>query len=295
MERELFALLMAVLDQFPEARRRLPKAQYTHRQVLAVWLWATLHDRPISWAVQRRNWPWHDRTRPLPSGSTVSRRLRDPQVVALIERWVMSANRDAAGPSGPLLMDGKPLPVAGHSRDRDAGVGRTTRAMGRGYKLHAIVDLPGNLHAFRVEPLQVSEQAAAHLMLDALASSSGRTPPWRVLLADGNYDSNKLHDHAAACRLRLRTPRRYRHALGLGHQRHSPHRLASLREIAERPEVLLPRRRIEGIFGTMGNVVGGLSPLPNHVRGLRRVRRWVSAKLLIDAAHRRKRTRRIIA
>ncbi|MEM6312981.1 MAG: hypothetical protein AAF743_02795 [Planctomycetota bacterium] len=45
------------------------------------------------------------------------------------------------------------------------------------------------------------------------------------------------------------------------------------------------RRDIEGRFGTQGNEVGGLGPLPNHVRRLHRVQRWVAGKLLINAAH----------
>lgn len=92
MERELFTWLMQALSTHPRSRHRPAKATYAHHHVLAVWLWAVLHDRPVSWAVQRRHWPWHDRVRPLPSGATVSRRLRDPEVVALIHAWVIAVN-----------------------------------------------------------------------------------------------------------------------------------------------------------------------------------------------------------
>ena len=91
--------------------------------------------------------------------------------------------------------------------------------------------------------------------------------------------------------VQLIAARRYKKAKGLGHHRHSPHRLVALDMQQRDPKILEPRRRIEGHFGTMGNVIGGLAPLPNAVRGLPRVKRWVTAKLLIDALHRLRRTR----
>ena len=289
MERELFTRLMCSLMALPQARRRPAKSTFHDHHVLAVWLWAVLHERPISWATRRVNWPVHDRLRPLPSDATMSRRLRDPQLLALIQTWGSRLGpSQAPGDDRPWVLDGKPLPVSGHSQDRDAGVGRTSGGMGRGYKLHAIVDLDGDFKVFTVEPLNVSEQAAAHTLLD-------RLPPrgdTRRLLADGNYDSNKLYDHAPRRGLSLVAARRYPQAKGLGHHRHSPHRLAALEHQRRDPEVLRPRRRIEGHFGTLGNAVAGLAPLPNHVRSLRRVRLWVHGKLLIHAAHQQRRRQR---
>jgi len=34
-----------------------PRMQYSHAYIALVWLWAVLHDRPMSWACQVANWP----------------------------------------------------------------------------------------------------------------------------------------------------------------------------------------------------------------------------------------------
>ena len=232
MERELFALLLSMLDELDGVRHRPRKCQYTDRDILVVLLWAVLHDRPIDWACKRKNWPTHDRTRPLPSGSTMSRRLRTESVCDLLLHWLLAAN--LVCDDGPLILDAKALAVAWHSTDPDAGIGRGVGQLSKGYKLHAIVDRDGNLRAFAVFSLNVSEQAAAEHLIDQLPQEHGR-----ILLAE--------------------------------------------------------RRLIEGCFGTLGNVVGGLSSLPNWVRHWDRVERWVICKFLIDAAHRRKRKHQIAA
>lgn len=282
MERELFVTLLEALRTLSDAGGRPAKCRYADAQVVVVLLWATLHDRPISWACRREHWPWHDRTRPLPSGSTMSRRLRTPGVRTRL-LLVLAALAVPAAP-GVLILDAKPLPVSGHSADPDAGYGRGAGGMGRGYKLHAITDTAGNVLVFEVLALSTSEQAAARMLLARLP-----VLPGGLLLADGNYDSSELYDLAAARGLQLLASRRYQHAKGLGHHRHSPRRLEGLRLLAERPELHRPRRLIEGHFGTLGNVIGGLAPLPHSVRRRHRVGRWVTAKLIIDAPHRRRR------
>lgn len=281
MERELFTVIVEALNTLPEARRRPAKSRYSHRQVLAVAFWAALHDRPISWATQRRNWPFHDRTRPMPSNATMSRRLRDPVIARITDRlieslWVRGDNRRT------LILDGRPLVVATHSCDISATFGYGAGGKRRGYKLHAIVDLLGNCRARRVEPLNVSEQTVAYEMIAALEHRAAD-----ILLADGMYDSNRLYGIAGDRGIQLLAERRYKKAKGVGHHRHSVHRLRGLEIMKDDPDVLKERRFIESCFGTQGNQVGGLGPLPNHVRGLDRVRRWVSLKLVIDAAHRK--------
>ena len=71
----------------------------------------------------------------------------------------------------------------------------------------------------------------------------------------------------------------------MGNHWHSAHRLRAIEMMKNDPGALRGRRFVESCFGTQGNVTGGLGPLPNHVRGLERVRRWVALKLAIDAAH----------
>lgn len=290
MERELFVLLMGVLDSTIGSFHRPSKCQFRDRDIILVWLWAVLHDRPIDWACRRCNWPWHDRTRPLPSGSTMSRRLRCASVCDLKQAVLVALRITDDVASRLLIMDGKPLMVSGNSADRDVGFGRACGVMGRGYKLHAIMDLAENTLVYEVLPLNISEQHAARLMLARL-----NAPPGTQLLADANYDASSLYDLAAARGVQMIAPNRCRNARGLGHRYQSPHRLRALELQRLDPDVLRPRRRIESAFGTLGNVIGGLAPLPNSVRGLARVQRWVTGKLIIDAAHRRRRRGKLTA
>lgn len=285
MERELFNDLMARLARQPQARHRPPKSTYTHLNVLAVMLWATLHDRPISWATQRRNWPTHDRTRPLPSNATMTRRLRQPIINELLEQLAKPMTLGGEG-QRTLLIDGRPLTIARHSRDADARYGRAAGGMGKGYKLHQIVDLQGNCKAWRVTPLNINEKQPALKMIEQLEPGQADT-----LLADNNYDANKLYEAAGQRGIQMLAPRRA-NAKRIIINRQSVWRLRAIELLAKDPGLLGPRRFIETCFAVQGNTVGGLGPLPNHVRGLRRVTRWVAAKLAIDAAHRQRRNQR---
>lgn len=287
MERELFMSLLRTATDLAGANRRPLRAAYTNLNILTVLLWAALNDRPISWAVDRKNWPLCLRRRPLPSSATMSRRLRDPVIALLINELITRLHVDGDG-QRTLIIDGRPLTIANHSVDHDAGFGRAVGGVRRGYKLHMIADLLGNCRAFVVQNLRVSEQTAACQLIVEL-------PPGEhdQLLADANYDSNELYELAGSRGVQMLAARRYRNARSIGHRRHSVHRLRGLQIMASDPSCLDRRRVIEGMFGTQGNVIGGLGPLPNHVRRLRRVRLWVAAKLAIDAAHRRRRTGQI--
>lgn len=280
MERELFTVLMRALDSISATRQRPYKGTYTHRSVLAVAIWAAIHDRPISWATQTGNWPSHDRTRALPSSATMSRRLRSDAIVAIIDTLPGLLRLHGRG-ERTLIIDGRALTIARHSADPDAKFGRASGGLGRGYKLHAIVDSLGNCRDFRLEPLNISEQVVAHKMITRLEPGEADT-----LLGDKNYDSNKLYEIAGERGVQLIAPRRYEKAKGIGHHWHSEHRLRALGMLREDPGVMRGRRFIESCFGTQGNRIGGLGPLPNHVRRLGRVPLWVALKLAIDAAHR---------
>jgi hypothetical protein len=288
MERELFTIIKDALDSIPQASARPSKCQYTDRDILLTTVWATLHDRPVDWACKRCNWPWHDRTRPLPSGATVSRRARSEAVATLRAQLLTELRVDAFDRA--LLLDAKALPVSGHSSDRDAKAGYYSSGIARGFKLHMIADSAGNPLAFDVAPLNVHETTMARVLLDRVPPKPGAT-----LLADGAYDCNDLYDAAWTKGVQMIAAPRRKNAQTIGHRRHSPRRLIAIHIRAIDPSVLAPRRRIESHFGTMGNVVGGLSPLPNHVRGLRRVKQWVTLKLVVDAAHRRRRRQRATA
>jgi hypothetical protein len=117
------------------------------------------------------------------------------------------------------------------------------------------------------------------------------------VLADSNYDSNRLHE---VCwqrgNLQLVSPRRYGSKHGHGHRLQSPGRMRS-KHLLENPacrfgqQLFAQRPFIERFFGSLTNFGGGLTHLPPWVRTHRRVRQWVQAKLIIHALkHRLKST-----
>ena len=123
MERELWPPLYRLVRETAKDFRQ----KYVHYQpwvLVAVMLWAALHDRPVSWACEPRHWstttlrPWV-----LPSGSTLSRRL-DRAALGLFWRALGDRARGAGDPALIAFIDGKPLPVGGNSKDPDARFGR---------------------------------------------------------------------------------------------------------------------------------------------------------------------------
>ena len=279
MERELWWELYTELLRFDRCVG-VRGEYFSDGAVAAVQLWAAVHDRPTSWACDPRNWSAVEPPFDLPSQPTMSRRLRKPGVAALLDA-VEGGYRGGGGLV--KLLDGKPLPVGGHSTDRDSDWGRGVRGEARGYKLHAAWgDGPVPL-AWEVAPMSKAEPAVARRLVRRL----GERGEAGYLLADKGYDSNPLHDLAAANGLQLVAPRK-RPGAGWGHRRHSPWRRRSA-ELTEGggafAAALLPLRdRVERRLGNLCSFGGGLQPLPSWARRRRRVTLWVQAKILINAA-----------
>jgi hypothetical protein len=269
MERELWKTLYRLTRQLSSDRSG---HAYPISWIVGVYLWAVVHDRPVSWACRPENWPSSWR---LPSQSTVSRRLRTAAAVELIERLRKHCWRSSHPPEVSFL-DGKPLPVGGFTKDPEATRGHGVGGPARGYKLHAVWTLDA-LAPCEVQPLNVSEQTVARRLLRQVGGGS--------VLADGNYDSNPLHEIAARAGVTLIAPQR-RPGKALGHRRHSAGRLQALALLTTNAgqELYKQRTYIEQRFAQLTNFGGGLGPLPNWVRRLRRVRLWVDAKLCIHAA-----------
>jgi len=282
MEHQLFKAIVATLAALDNPRTPA-RFDFPDERVVQIFYWAVIHDRPTRWACDRRNWPLHLRRRPLPSPSTMSSRLRSARVVALLTR----PERRVTAPKGPALywmIDGKPLAIGGCSKDRQAGYGRAAGCKAKGYKLHALVGTDGSVACWRVAPMNKDERVmAARLIRHA--------PPEVVgyVAADGNYDSNRLHEVCGARvpgGLQLVTPRRYGPGNGTGHRKQTPGRLRSI-ELTETPtagfgpRLLADRAEVERRFGNLTNWWGGLSCLPAWVRTHRRVYRWVQAKLAL--------------
>lgn len=285
MEHQLWRAILPLLvrlDQTPQPTRHT----YSDSDILAVYLWAVLHDRTQAWACDPRHWPIHRRRRPLPSESTLSKRLRTPSVVALFATLFATLTTPVT-PGVFWMMDGKPLPVSGVSGDADAAWGRGAGGLACGYKLHAILNMRGEVAACEVAPMNIDERVVAGRLL-ATTQLQG------YVVADANYDSNRLHDCCdAAGDRQLITPRRYaRTARSTGHRPQSVGRRRCL-ELWGQPAprfidgLLHARGEIERRFGTLVCTAGGLGSLPAWVRTLPRVDRWVRAKLLIHSLRQR--------
>ena len=292
MEHQLWKAIVGILITLGKGRRATA-FDYSDEDIVKTYYWSVIHDRPVCWACSRRNWPIHLRKKKLPSPTTMSRRLRTPSVVTLLD----ALEQRVLAPKQPHLfwmIDGKPLPIGGCSKDRQAGYGRAASCKAKGYKIHAIVGSDGSIATWRVAPMNKDERVMAERML--------RTAPIQgYLLADSNYDSNKLHDVCVDRQnLQLVTRRRYGPGNGTGHRQQSPGRLRSI-ALTENPfpsfadQLLKDRDDIERRFGQLSNWGGSLTCLPAWVRTHRRVHRWVQAKLVLTMLKRSEQLRTYVA
>jgi hypothetical protein len=254
-----------------------PRVRFSDALIVCVFLWACLHDRPQSWACVDQHWQTTScRPLKLPSPSTLSRRLQSESVkrlIALLEQHL----REIVPCAMEKFLDGKPLPVGGCSKDRDARFGRGAGSLARGYKLHVICGSRPVPEAWTVRPMNGCEWIVARDLIPQLTGQG-------YLVADGAYDKNHLYDLSMQHGHQLVAAPSHPQAKGLGHQRHSPDRLRSLKMLQEPrgKELLKHRTAIERYFGNATMFAGGLAALPAWVRTLPRVTRWVAAKLLIN-------------
>jgi hypothetical protein len=93
MERELWPRLYHLVMEVGETLRLIDVTFQPHI-VLMVLFWAALHDRPVCWACNQRNWTTTTlRPAVLPSTSTMSRRLRRVDT-AMLMRAVVARIRE---------------------------------------------------------------------------------------------------------------------------------------------------------------------------------------------------------
>ena len=260
--------------------RPIGSRRFPDRVIVLVLLWAALNHKPISWACRRCNWPvWMQRLlRTVPSSTTMSRRLRTASVREFLDELLLQLQ----GPQTQSLfqlLDGTALEVRNHSTDPQAGYGWGSGRRARGYKLHVLLDSAGIIIQWRVAPMPVSEKTMAVRMVR-------RAGQLGYVLADGSYDSTLLHAEVAQ----------------RGGQLVAPRRVVTKRA---RRWNILPRKRsidllegpscfgrvlhgcrgaVERFFAHADSHSEGLGELPAWVRTLRRVRLWVHAKLIINAA-----------
>ena len=275
---EVSAAISAVALGWVRRKRDL----YSTALVVRVHTWAAFHDRPVSWACEAGNWTPQTRPDALPDPSTMSRRTRRDDFEEFQRRVGRRMN---GGPRPSLLrrVDGKPLELPNHTTDRDAAWGRGVSRLAVGYKLHAICSGNPMPDAFAVTTLDACEKRMAARMAGRLAGPG-------YLLGDAHYDASWLFDYCHHHGQRLLCPRA-KPGTGLGHHYVSPHRRRAI-ETLEPPAgvnafgagLYARRSDVERDFAGLVCFGGGLTALPPWVRRIWRVRAWVTAKLLINAA-----------
>ena len=265
-----------VYQSLRRVNRRTPKqgrsCRYADTTIVAMYLWAAFHDRPLCWAADRSNYTGVFRPRELPSRSQFCRRIRSVRCQMLLD----ALNRELAlVQDGPniFLMDSRPLRVGAYSRDPDVRTGYTKDGFAKGYKLHVLATKQGQIVAWRLTGLNRNDKPVAWELID-------EARPQGMVLADGAYDSGALYDHVFKHRALLLTPLPTN--VGKGHRLQSWARLAAARMWANGAEALYRERlEIERIFSRQSSFGGGLAPLPAWVRRWERVHRWVTAKLIL--------------
>jgi len=277
MERELWPLLYHAVKRVAEDFHQ-KYVSYQPWVLVLIILWAALHDRPICWACNPKNWQTtHLKPLRWPHPSVLSRRAYKVGV-GLFWRALQQHLQQTAPAALLAYLDGKPLPIGGFSTDADARWGRGAGGMAKGYKLHTLWSNRPLPEAWEVTPLNEAETQVAEQLFQ-------QAPGAGYVLADGNYDSSKLFDQAQQAGYQLVVPLPEANA-GKGHHYQSPHRQRCIQMMQGTfgPDLYALRGQIERTYGNATSFGGGLQPLPAWVRRLHRVRIWVWAKLLINAA-----------
>ncbi len=283
MELERWAELSAAISAVAAGFGRHKRDRHPTALVVRVHTWAALHDRPVSWACDPGNWTAATRPAALPDQSTMSRRTRRADFEQFQRRVGVRMN-GRPKPSLVKRVDGKPLELPNHTSDRDATWSRGVSRTSVGYKLHAVWSAGNPMpDAFAVTTLNVCEKKMAARMI-------GRVGGCGYLLGDAHYDASWLFDYCHYYLHQLVCPRA-KPGTGLGHHYVSEHRRRAI-EMLESPAAVNPfgprlydrRTDVEREFSALACTGGGLAALPPWVRRIWRVRAWVTAKLLINAA-----------
>jgi hypothetical protein len=275
MERELWKALYVLTVRRDKS---WGSWRYSTAEIVTVYFWAVVHDRPTAWAANSQAWPDDLRPLQLPSQSTLSRRLHRPDAVELMT--VVEQQLTMLLALGGWLVqriDGKALPISNVSKDPDAGYGPGAGGKQKGYKLHAVWGSGPLPIAWALAPMNASEKRLAAALIPTL-------PGGGYLLADANYDANPLYEAAEKAGFQLvakKAPSRGKG--GLGHRRQAAGRLRSI-ELLKTPfgrTLFRQRAAIECRFGTLTSTGGCLGPLPAWVRRFHRVRHWVQSKIIL--------------
>lgn len=155
--------------------------------------------------------------------------------------------------------------------------GRGAGGLARGDETHSSLGKNRRIEAWELHPLHGDERRVARRLVGVLRSG--------YVLADAFLDGSQLHARCAQRGLQRIAPRR-RPGTGRGHQRQEPARLRAvdLLECALTgfgPTLYPQRGDIERYLRTLRGAYHGVGTLPAWVRGPRRARQWVAAKLIL--------------
>ena len=278
MDRDIWVVLACavrlVCRRLGRPRRRF---EFSDRLIILMWLWAVMHDRPLSWACRRENYSTLFRPRRLPSISQFCKRLQTERFTRA--RGLLHGVLSARGRSDLLsLIDGKALVINDYSTDPDAHSGIASGKFHFGYKIHARASWSGFLVEYRVLALNEGEQTTARELLEHL-------PVGSMVLGDANYDSRYLYAAVRERGGRLLTRLKGHGTQAKNLQKMGPARREALEAWRTDPfsceGAMHQRDAIERHFAHLTSFGGGLGPLPAWVRRLRRVRLWVDAKIAV--------------
>lgn len=280
MEAQLYRSLYKLVWSPAHPRRK--RVRFNDRIIVMVYLWSVLHERPVCWACDPRNWPAGVAFE-LPEDSTLSRRLRSVGVQQLLERALAALSQRFGPPPLVKQLDSKPLYVGAYSKDAEAKKGRVANGMfARGYRLHTL-NHGRIVRQFVLAAMNEHDASVAPELLSKLEGGG-------YVLADNAFDSNDLHGRAAAANHQLVSPPRAVNK-GVRDVRHNcPQRLRAL-DMLDSPlthcglegafgrELYNCRQPIESGFG--GMTLLGVNYVPAWARGPRRVALWAAGKILI--------------
>ncbi len=272
MEAELWKQVYKLVTKMAKGKT-IKRATYTDGDIILTYMWAVIHDRPVYWACKKKNWPIYHRRRSLPNPSTMTRRLRRPELQKLLYEMEKSLVNKSPR-SVCRWIDGKPLAIGGASKDSESAFGFGASCICKGYKLYAVSDLNQGFVEWTIRSMNHGESTVAVDLVAGLDQGG-------YLVGDTAYDSNKLYEAASKRSIQLVAARKPGKALG--HRRHSKYRIRS-RELLEREfgrSLIIARRSIERMFGNLVCFPCGLKPLPHWVRTLQRVRLWVRGKMIL--------------
>jgi hypothetical protein len=281
MDDERFNLLYLFFREL--CPRRGKRQQYSDATIVLLYLWAALRNKPVYWACDPRNRPraWRG---PLPSPSRVSRRMRSASVLALLDfatRQLHQRLLIEAALVGCWVVDAKGFAINRHSKVKDATIGYCNVGKARGYKLFLLINAHGIPVAWHVDTMKTGEPTIARELIKHIDRPG-------YVLGDAIYDSNELHEQAAARDLQLIAPRKTPN-LNIDKRCASPWRLHAI-AMLETPvngfgkEIYQRRTAIERSFSRIASSLIGLDHLPGWVRTIPRVTRWINAKMFLALA-----------